>query len=184
MLTPRQTRVKEKELSLNTTIYNRFRSHGNDDFSAWRSHYTLQHCLLLQPDFVLIVSEWHANTAIINGGKRSVLVKDDSRWGRKPWHVAVLQPIIPFSSQHSSGTIRSRCKDSIRHIVGGSLRLAPTPSLLPPCSLIVVMSLRGQHGTDALEKSTGLTCDDDNLNKKRRLKYFQKPESHEACGLL
>lgn len=53
--------------------------------------------MLLQTDFVLIVSEWHVNGAIINRRwwrKRSVLVKYDSRWGRVSWQVTIFQPLI------------------------------------------------------------------------------------------
>lgn len=88
------------------------------------------------PILKLIVSEWHANKTIINrlrGVKHTVLVKNDSRCGQMSWHVAVLQSMIRSphgsgKSQHSVGTSRSRCKDLIQHILGGSLQLSPAPS--------------------------------------------------------
>lgn len=107
--------------------------------------------MLLQPDFLLIASEWHVNRAIINrrwGGKRSVLVKYDSRWGRVSWQVAIFQPLIwsprgGGKSLHSGRTITSRCKDLIQQILGGSFQLPPAPSLPPRRSLLTMLCLFG-----------------------------------------
>lgn len=139
------------------------------------------------PILKLIVSEWHANKTIINrlrGVKRTVLVKYDSRCGQMSWHVAVLQPMIRSphgsgESQHSGRTSRSRCKDLIQHILGGSLQLSPAPSRLPPLLPLHSDTSLWVHLRNRCpwKKSTGLTCDNDNLKKKKERKAEVLPET-------